>query len=64
MYVYMYTNTCVHICIYIYMHIYIYGHVYIYLKAYALPPTLNWGLGLNGLHIESCLVCLAFMVDY
>ena len=37
---------------------------YIYLKAYALPPTLNWGFGLNGLHIESCLVCLAFMVDY
>ena len=33
-------------------------------KAYALPPTLNWGFGLNGLHIESCLVCLAFMVDY
>ena len=36
----------------------------IYFKAYALPPTLNWGFGLNGLHIESCLVCLAFVVDY
>ena len=43
---------------------YIYIYIYIYLKAYALPPTLNWGFGLNGLHIESCLVCLAFMVDY
>jgi hypothetical protein len=37
------------------------GSTLVYLKAYALPPTLNWGFGLNGLHIESCLVCLAFM---
>ena len=49
--------------IYVYV-VYICIYMYIYLKAYALPPTLNWGFGLKGLHIESCLVCLAFMVDY
>ena len=43
------------------MYVYICIYIYIYLKAYALPPTLNWRFGLNGLHIESCLVCLAFM---
>ena len=42
---------------------------YNFLNLSTVEMGLGWagaelGFGLNGLHIESCLVCLAFMVDY
>ena len=45
------------------MNIYIYIYIYIYMFI-GLRPAADpeFEFGLNGLHIESCLACLALMV--